>query len=154
MFKFKVGDKVKYTFNDGRIMYGIVEEIRSNYHNYYPYYVYYDKDNKRNTLNIYDWESDDTIEWVEECTPVGDDAKFRAFLNEVLYKPYGLYNGTYYMVEELMQNNTLDEEDAEYYINKLCDFYETFEPVPKKIVKEMTIEEIEKELGYAIKVVE
>ena len=146
MFKFKVGDKVKYTFDGGRAIYGVIKEIDDVCD--CKYYVHYNEDSDGMPISIYDWETEDAIEFVEEGAPV-DDAKFRAFLEEVAYIGCNHYIKEYRMLERIIKSYPPDE--AKVAIEELCDFYKDFTPSNRK---RMTMEEIEKELGYKIEVIE
>lgn len=157
---FKVGDIV--ISNDGRSRIGIIDDIAEGHLS--PYYVkYYDLD--KNGI-VYCWEWDHSIHpfynkkvydmVVDKYLPVkdGDDKKFRAFLKEVCNdsnpKYFGKkeYQWVYELLEKLMRNDTLCTSDI---IQELTHFYNNFEPAPAR--KKMTIEEIEKELGYEIEVI-
>lgn len=149
---FKVGDKVKYTYNNCSrdVIYGIIEKVRDEYDYDYPYYVHYRGDDEKGDLyDFYDWESDYSIELVEEGTSV-NDAKFRAFLEEVADGNNNCnYIEEYRMLEKIMKS--FDKVGRKEAIDELCAFYKDFTPNNRK---KMTLEEIEKELGYKIEVVE
>jgi hypothetical protein len=138
---FKVGDKVKYTFDSGKTLYGVIEEINDVCD--YKYYVHYNEDGDGMPLSIYDWEQEDDIELIE------DDAKFRAFLREVACGDMAKYSEPYDNLYNLVWNY-MDEENVNATIDYLCDFYKDFKPTTRK---KMTVAEIEKELGYKIEVV-
>lgn len=142
---FKVGDKVKYTFDSRQVIYGVIEDICDVYNCHYPYYVHYG--DGEHLYDFYDWESDETIELVEEGASV-NDAKFRAFLEEVANVDYVGYSEEYRALEKVMRGYNDEIKEA---IEALCNFYKDFTPNNRK---KMTVEEIEKELGYKIEVVE
>jgi sulfur relay (sulfurtransferase) DsrC/TusE family protein len=80
---------------------------------------------------------------------VSDDAKFRAFLEEVACGNMNEYSEPYDNLYNLVCNY-MDEENVNATIDYLCDFYKDFKSnAPRK----MTVAEIEKELGYKIEVV-
>lgn len=146
---FKVGDKVKYTFDNGKAIYGVIKEIDDACD--YKYYVHYNEDSYGTPISIYDWEREGAIELVDEGASVdNDDAKFRAFLEEVANGSYNCnYIEEYHMLEKIMKS--FDKVGRKEAIDELCAFYKDFTPNNRK---KMTLEEIEKELGYKIEVVE
>lgn len=146
---FKVGDKVKYTFDNGKAIYGVIKEIDDACD--YKYYVHYNEDSYGTPISIYDWEREGAIELVDKGASVdNDDAKFRAFLEEVANVDYNNYNEEYEMLKEIMNSFTY-EGKRETTIDKLCNFYKDFTSNTRK---KMTVAEIEEELGYKIEVVE
>lgn len=142
---FKVGDRVKYEFTSGKVIYGTVIAVDSE-ETYCYKILYYDEDSKDYFV---DEESEDSIELVEEDASVNDDTKFRAFLEEVANIDSDRYVEAYRMLEKIIKNH--DPAGIKAEIEKLCDFYKNFTPNARK---KMTVAEIEKELGYKIEVVE
>jgi hypothetical protein len=81
---------------------------------------------------------------------ISDDAKFRAFLEEVACGDMNEYSEPYNNLYNLACGY-MNEENVNETIDYLCDFYKDFKPTTRK---KMTVAEIEKELGYKIEVVE
>lgn len=84
----------------------------------------------------------------DKINVVSDDAKFRAFLEEVVCGDE--YSEPYDNLCNLVCGY-MNEENVNATIDYLCNFYKDFTPITRK---KMTVAEIEKELGYKIEVVE
>lgn len=155
--KFKVGDKVTIREDLSRHEWNVVdsmEQYRGKVATIVAVGDYYIID-----LDNGNWYWDDNM-FEEDNAKTGEE-KFRAFLNEIARGDKTADSDEYYEmysnlsdVVTALNDECSTHEEVDAFIDAIVEFYSNFEPKATPKPKKMTLEDIEKELGYKVEIVE